>query len=411
MNEHNTGVRILVLDANQRSALAATRSLGRAGYTVIAGDEHRFSLAGASRYCRQELQYPSPYRAPYKFLEWITTQYRRATFDVALPMTEVTTDLLTRNRAEWPKLILPFAPIEAIDSLSDKVLLYERAMELGVPVPESVVVRTRSDLDSAIRKIGFPAFIKPRRSRLWLNGSFVSTSVRRVDSIEQLLYLYDQPQFRSEWFLYQRPAAGSGRGVFALFEYGRPVAFFSHRRLREKPPAGGVSVLSESCEVDPQLHEYAARLLGSVRWHGVAMVEFKGNSEAAKLMEVNARFWGSLQLAIDAGIDFPALLVKLAIQPGRLSIPTDYRSGVRLRWLLGDLDRLYLVLREKASFEVKLRAILDFLRPDLLRTRHEVFRWNDPRPSLREAIQYVGLSPPADFGKERTKVSAPPDSR
>ena len=41
--------RVLILDADQRSALAATRSLGKRGVVVIAGDERMRTLAGASR--------------------------------------------------------------------------------------------------------------------------------------------------------------------------------------------------------------------------------------------------------------------------------------------------------------------------------------------------------------------------
>src|SRR5205085_6819270 len=98
--------------------------------------------------------------------------------------------------------------------------------------------------------------------------------------------------------------------VFALFDRGALVADFAHRRLREKPPAGGASVLSESAPVDPCLREQVVRLLGSIGWHGVAMVEYKHDlrSGATVLMEVNGRFWGSLQLAVDAGVDFPFLL-------------------------------------------------------------------------------------------------------
>jgi predicted ATP-grasp superfamily ATP-dependent carboligase len=55
-------------------------------------------------------------------------------------------------------------------------------------------------------------------------------------------------------------------------------------------------------------------LLGQFDWQGVAMVEFKveANTGTPYLLEVNGRFWGSLQLAIDAGVDFPALLVDAA---------------------------------------------------------------------------------------------------
>ena len=102
--------------------------------------------------------------------------------------------------------------------------------------------------------------------------------------------------------------------MFALFDRGRLVAEFSHRRLREKPPAGGASVLSESLPVDPRLREFALRMLGPIGWHGVAMMEYKQDRRTGDfvLMEVNGRFWGSLELAVAAGVDFPFLACQLA---------------------------------------------------------------------------------------------------
>ena len=70
------------------------------------------------------------------------------------------------------------------------------------------------------------------------------------------------------------------------------------------------------------------------------MVEFKQDERDGlpKLMEINGRFWGSLQLAIDAGVDFPALLLQ---PPDALpSTPLPYRVGVRNRWFWGDVDSL-----------------------------------------------------------------------
>src|SRR5678815_1154177 len=90
---------------------------------------------------------------------------------------------------------------------------------------------------------------------------------------------------------------------------------FAHRRIREKPPSGGVSVLSESVAADPETVRKSLALLSALDWNGTAMVEYKQDRVTGQryLMEINGRFWGSLQLAIDAGVDFPALLVAAAL--------------------------------------------------------------------------------------------------
>ena len=183
---------------------------------------------------------------------------------------------------------------------------------------------------------------------------------------------------------------GHGQGVFSLYDKGSPMAFFAHQRLREKPPSGGVSVLSESVPVEAELGGYARLLLDSTGWHGVAMVEFRVTPDGRPfLMEINTRFWGSLQLAIDAGVDFPWLLYRVA-SGDKIEPVEEYKNGTRLRWLLGDLDHLYLVLRDPAYSSLeKLKTFTAFLTPSPLITRHEVNRWHDMGPSWWELKQYV----------------------
>src|SRR4029077_21269913 len=117
------------------------------------------------------------------------------------------------------------------------------------------------------------------------------------------------------------------------------------RRLVENPPAGGASVLSESAPVEARLRDDAIRLLGPIGWHGVAMMEYKQDESTGAffLMEVNGRFWGSLQLAIDAGVDFPFLAWQLATGQ-RPEVRRPYAVGVKNRWLCGDVDHLLLRL-------------------------------------------------------------------
>ena len=87
--------------------------------------------------------------------------------------------------------------------------------------------------------------------------------------------------------------------------------------------------------------------LRALRWHGLAMLEFRRRTPdgRAAVPEINPRLWGSLQLAVDAGVDFPAAwLAMLRGEPHSRSYAAHL--GVRSRWLLGDVDHLYLALRD-----------------------------------------------------------------
>jgi predicted ATP-grasp superfamily ATP-dependent carboligase len=67
------------------------------------------------------------------------------------------------------------------------------------------------------------------------------------------------------------------------------------------------------------------------------MVEFKQDEADGefKMMEINPKFWGSLDLAIASGVDFPFLLYKMAID-GDVNSVFSYVKGVRFMWPFPD---------------------------------------------------------------------------
>ena len=239
---------------------------------------------------------------------------------------------------------------------------------------------------------GFPVVLKPARSRYIKGGCVFSTSVQIAPSAEKLKALLESlPWVGDIPCIVQRFVPGHGAGIFALYGPSGPIAWFSHRRIREKPPAGGVSVLCESVPVDTLMRSLSERLLSAVNWKGVAMVEFRvSDAGTPYLMEVNGRFWGSLQLAVDCDVDFPWLLYQTAHQVP-VTGPSSYLIGHRLRWLLGDLDSLFIrVRRDSSTSRQRFRAVCDFLRSfGDIHCRQEIFRLNDPAPALREFRQWL----------------------
>jgi predicted ATP-grasp superfamily ATP-dependent carboligase len=382
-------MRILVTDGDARAALAVTRALGRGGHEVWVGAPRQPSLAQTSRYCARGVVYPDPARQPSAFVEALAGIAADGAIDVLLPVTEITTLLVTGARTRFePRCQVPFASAAAIDTASNKADLLARAVRLGVPIPRTTVLDAPdAPIDPAL---AFPLVIKPHRSRVltpdgWIAGA-VSHAADRA-GLERDVASRPRALFP---LLLQERIVGPGLGVFACYDRGRPCALFSHRRLREKPPEGGVSVLCESTAVPPVAGELAQRILGDLGWHGVAMVEFKQDDRdgTPRLMEINARFWGSLQLAIDAGVDFPGLLVALVTGTAP-ETPPPYRIGVRSRWFWGDVDATLLRLfgrgpARASSWGARL-ACLGGLLPQWGRNLHyDNPKLDDVRPWLYE---------------------------
>ncbi len=388
-------MRVLVTDGENRAALAVTRSLGRLGHEVVVAERRSPSLAQASRYCAGSVVYPDPARNEDAFIRSLVSELRRRGIEVLNPISDITTSIVTARRDCFePACHVPFADSAAIDRASDKVEVLRLAESLGVPVPPTVVLDDPASLGSCLPRMSFPVVIKPRRSRIRTPEGWIATGVRYASDPAALAEDVTARHPLEFPLLLQERIAGYGMGIFACYDHGSLRALFSHRRLREKPPSGGVSVLAESIEASPRARRYAEALLNELGWHGVAMVEFKVDcrNQVPVLMEINARFWGSLQLAIDAGVDFPAVLLETlrCERPASASLPS-YRVGVKSRWLWGDLDSLLLELRHPASHGngngngwPRLRAIGRFLRMWEKGLRYENPRLSDLRPWLYE---------------------------
>ena len=389
--------RVLVTDGEQRASLALVRSLGRAGYRVYTCSVRGRSLAGASRFCSGETRVVNVLTSPEIFVADIQRVVQDNSIDVLLPVTEASLLAMLPQRERLGAAI-PFADDSAVRAISDKARLLEAAPSLGIAIPQQRVVRDASEWSATLEsELSFPVVLKPARSVAEHNGASVKLSVRHAATRAQLeieLRALDPAAYP---VLVQQRIVGPGVGIFLLLWDGELLATFAHRRIREKPPAGGVSVYRESIAADPALVIRSRALLEQFSWRGVAMIEYKLDATTGTpyLMEVNGRFWGSLQLAIDAGVDFPALLLKAALGE-RPSPVTYYRSGVRSRWWWGDVDHLLARLtRTEAELSLppglpgRLGSLRDFFTLWRPGDRNEILRLDDPAPFIRETIEWI----------------------
>lgn len=386
---------VLVTDGEQRAALAVVRSLGRAGHRVHVCASRARSLAGASRFCSRHAEVPDSLRDPRGFAAAVVALAEERGVEVLLPVSEPSTLALLPERHRMPGVRIPLPPLERFRQICDKVVVAEEARAVGLRIPEQVVIPDPERRSGAWDRLRFPLVVKPSRSVVESNGVRAKTSVIHAEDARRLAAALDGLPRSAYPLLVQERIVGPGVGIFVLIAGDEPVAAFSHRRLREKPPSGGVSVYRESIPCDPELLERSLALLRRFGWEGVAMVEYKidARSGTPYLMEINGRFWGSLQLAVDAGVDFPRLLVE-----GRAASPSvsDYTIGIRSRWEWGEVDHLLArLLQSKGTLSLppeasgRAGALLEVLTSLGPGNRNEILRASDPLPFLRESYEWL----------------------
>jgi protein-tyrosine-phosphatase len=239
--------------------------------------------------------------------------------------------------------LLKLARIELLDPEVQRITSSKQescalASQLGVPVAPSILVQSEVDLDAAIQAMTAPYVIKPVSS-FTLEDLQTRNEVRKVFSSERARaiareFLKNSPLQIQENFI------GRGTGVEFLAAKGEILAIFQHLRVHE-PLHGGGSSYRTGIEIHPQMRAATEAIVRELRYDGVGMIEYKWNPQTDHFIfiEVNARFWGSLPLAVASGADFPAFLYDYRIH-GQRQFPKRFKTGLYARNWVQDVDWL-----------------------------------------------------------------------
>lgn len=352
-----------------RSSLAVIRSLGKKGLKVTTGEKTRFSTGNFSKYAHNTICYPSPENGS-EFTKYLLDSLKKKDYDVIFPVADDCLLPIVLNQekiSKYTKIALPERDI--FNRGHDKGHTIQYAKETNVEAPETFIVDNINELKK--EDLSYPLIIKPRVG----SGS---RGFKICSSWEDLVYNFRKISSDHGKLLVQEYIPYGGElGVYTLFNQdSKPRALSVQKRIRSYPATGGPSTLRKTIkdEKSKEAVEKAFKLLRSMGWQGVAMVEFRIDARdgSLKLMEVNPRFWGSLQLSILAGVDFPYLLYKMLME-GDVEPIMDYKSDVKCRWLLPGDILWYLSSPNKLK---NLKTFLDFKDPD------DIISWQDPGPTI-----------------------------
>ncbi len=154
-----------------------------------------------------------------------------------------------------------------------------------------------------------------------------------------------------------------------------PRASVVCKRIRTYPALAGPTSCGQAVHW-PDLSEKATGLLKEMHWYGPAEVEFRIDPRDGTpvFMEVNPRLWGSLHTGILAGVDFPYLLYRMAMD-GDIQPVETYRTDMKARYFF-TLD-MWCMVSHPQKRTVARQWFSDFFDPH---TKMLIPSWRDPLP-------------------------------
>jgi predicted ATP-grasp superfamily ATP-dependent carboligase len=338
---------ILIVDAGWRIATTITRSLGRAGLRVaLAESTTQYTSshkppAFSSRYCARTVDLPDYTSDPAPFIDAILAFVREHSVRVVLPVADSGIALLAPHRERFAELgcTVAVAPDAALEIAYDKTRTLEFADKLGIPYPRSVPVTGVEDIRAAEARFGYPFVVKPTMS-------WTAQGAERVAPVE-VLNEAEAMQATARYLatgcevIAQQLASGAREAISLFIVNDEVLAYCGCTAHRSTPPLGGVSAMRESIPVSKELLDASVELATAIGMAGACDVEYRRDARGNPLlMEINARLTGTLENSMHSGLNLPLMAWQWAtgqpVQPAR-----SYRTGVRTRWLAGDMRWLW----------------------------------------------------------------------
>jgi len=378
------GKKALVTFARNRIGYVICKNLAKNGVEVTSSDSIKFAMSFYSRFSKKHALYHDPHQSEQEFIDSVIKICQNGEIDTIVPGHEESFILSKyQDKLEKAGIHTALPTYEQIQIAHDKNKITALAEGLKIRAPKTYRFSSIEDFKNKAEQITrFPVVIKLTKTRGGV-GFF-----KALDK-QQLLLQYpktleDFNITKPEDFpIVQDYIDGYGLGVSMLFDHGRAVSSFTHERVWEYPPEGGFSI--ERISVHHEKAEaQAKKLLEQLKWHGVAMVEFRVEhvTDEPYFLEINPRFWGSLNQAIVAGVDFPFMLYQIA-NGKKLKSSFKYKLGIRTRWAAGMIVAIPAYLRTKKRFKF-LGSFFNIFSRKLFIDDMSV---SDPLPFLAEFIK------------------------
>ncbi|MBM4255064.1 MAG: hypothetical protein FJ147_04115 [Deltaproteobacteria bacterium] len=373
----NLSNRVLVVGDNDLAGLTTVRSLGRAGLAVHLVAWYPHAITRSSRYVHQIHDFGHPERDPCSFASKIVELVEHTPFDLVIPVVDAALiPLLDVADTVRHHCALAAPNRFQFEMTHNKGKTVRFAQRLGVDTPATTVVSQPEHLRCIAWPERFPIILKPA-----LGGR-----VYRVRSHAQAEQRIERMLKRGP-VLVQEFCPGYGVGVDILGNQGKVHTAFQHVRVHE-PPEGGVSSYRKSVPLSEELLDIARRMCQAMQWTGPSMFEFKidPKSGRAVLMEINGRLWGSVALAVAAGVDIPSLLYDMSVKQTATEVFT-YRVPCFARNTLRDVFWFFANLRTPTDhpelLKVRGTALAREIGNILLGREHlDAEQLSDPLPGI-----------------------------
>lgn len=363
---------LLVDQGRDRATLVAVRALTAAGFEVGTGAPAR-NFASLSRHAGAHHLVRECSEDEDGFVADVARAVGERGYDIVFCSYEAGLLTLSRRREEIAPAVWPYPPYEVVRRTFDKLDLFGAATEAGVSMPFTVPAN-----ETSLAEWSGPVVVKARNHVPHrFETAVFDGPLQARELVERTLAEGGEP-------LLQTPLSGKmGAAVMVIGRDGTVLVELHQLAERTWPPGAGDTVLGRVVATEAELSDAAARLARELGWTGLAQIElFRDARGRPWITDFNGRFYGSMALAVGAGVNVPAIWARdaLGLDPWNGSGPSAARIGARFQWLNRDLA---------AGWAGGPRSLLNALAAAPV-AAHSMWEPSDPLPAFRYLVPEAG---------------------
>ncbi|MDP8973873.1 MAG: ATP-grasp domain-containing protein [Actinomycetota bacterium] len=367
---------VLLAGNDQYSILAAVRALRAADYAPWLAVSQPGTYAAHSRATVGTVLVPNAAIDSEGFVRKLAATARQLSAVAVLPGEDSHFLALTGREVDFPGIAFGVPSRESVEQVMKKDLLPKLAAAAKLRTPPTAKVVCGDS--ETLSMFGFPAIVKPLRSWTWnRDGTMSAQRASYASSKEQAEEALKN--FPGAEGLVQPYIPGPNVSISGVSWEGKLVCAVHHISERIWPATSGVTAYAKTIPPNGELEQGVGGLLQATGWSGLFETEFKRSPHGEHyLIDLNPRVYGSLALAVAAGLNLPGIWVDLVLGR-RASVDDSYRVGVRFRQEEKDARALARMLTDG-----ELWYVLQGLMPRR-GTTHAIFSLRDPMPLFTSA--------------------------
>lgn len=290
---------ILIPDGNSTWAMPVINCLSQCN------DYKLFVISSKKRTAAKYSKYKSYYKY-YKrttdadWLKIVNNEIETQNISVVIPIAENEIRFFIKysNQISKKAKIILLPELNAFETAINKLALSEFLVKNNLPHPKSLLVNDFKSIESII----YPVLVKPLSEK---GGD----GILRFETAKNFKkYAKDKELFVQHYI------EGYDIDCSVLCINGKVLTYTIQKGCLQGDTVYAPQLGLDFIENESVL-EVTKQLMDALNWSGVAHVDLRYDQKANdyKIIEVNARFWGSVEASKVAGINFPELVIQAAL--------------------------------------------------------------------------------------------------